>query len=154
MRLIREGKIEPASAGAPATPEVSDQRNYLYAVVQKSTQPANTGSSWVGVALGVRLVGDDTRYLSHHVDPTWSLQRDDPAATTVELPAGTTVADIAEITAHRVVVGTDPGSAVHVTAIQRGFLLGADYLPQSSFLGWSGDALLDPTTTSAVLWRR
>ncbi|MCW2882405.1 MAG: hypothetical protein JWQ95_6505 [Sphaerisporangium sp.] len=152
--MLREGKIEAASAGTPLTPDVSDQRNYLYAVVKKTTQPANAGASWVGVSLGVRLVTGDTIYLSHHVDPTWSIGRDDPAATTVELPAGITVNDIAEVSVHRVVVGTDTGAAVHVTAIKRGFFLGNDYLPQQSFLTWNGDVLLDRNTTSAVLWRR
>ncbi|GAA5019074.1 hypothetical protein [Actinopolymorpha pittospori] len=152
--LIREGKIEAAAPNAPDTPEVSDQRNYLYAVVKKTTEGANTGSSWVGVALGVRLTSGETVYLSHHVDPTRSLQRDDPAATTVELPAGTTQDDIAEITARRVVVGTDSGAAVHVTGIQRGFLLGTDYLPQPSFLTWSGDMTLTADQPTAVLWRR
>ncbi|MFD1547776.1 hypothetical protein [Nonomuraea guangzhouensis] len=152
--MLRESKIEAPSATTPTTPEVSDQRNYLYAVVKKTTQPANAGSSWVGVALGVRLVSGETVYLSNHVDPTWSIQRDDPAATTVELPAGTTADDIAEVTAHRVVVGTDTGATVHVTAIKRGFLLGQNYLPQQSFLTWNGDVTLNSTTTSAVLWHR
>jgi hypothetical protein len=152
--MIREGKIEPPSAAAPLTPEVSDQRNYLYAVVKKSTVPPNSGPSWVGVALGVRLEGSSTVYLSNHVDPTWSIQRDDPAATTVELPAGATVDDIAEISAHRVVVGTDTGAAVHVTALKRGFLLATDYLPQPSFLAWNDDVVLDAATPSAVIWQR
>ena len=42
------------------TPEVSDQRNYLYAMVQKTTQGDNSGSSWIGVALGARLTNGDT----------------------------------------------------------------------------------------------
>ncbi|MFF1836503.1 hypothetical protein ACFVXE_20185 [Streptomyces sp. NPDC058231] len=152
--MLREGKIEAPSAATPLTPEVSDQRNYLYAVLKKTTDSANTGASWVGVSLGVRLVNGDTVHLSHHVDPTWSIQRDDPAASTVELPAGTTADDIAEVSVHRVVVGTDTGAAVHVTAIKRGFLLGEDYLPQQSFLTWNGDVLLDRDTSSAVIWRR
>lgn len=152
--MIREGKIEAASDGTPATPEVSDQRNYLYAVVEKTTDRPTTGSSWVGVSLGVRLGTGDTVYLSNHADPTWSIQRDDPAATTVELPAGVTADDIEEITANRVVVGADNGAVVHVTGISRGFFLGRDYLPQGSFLGWSGDVALDAATPSAVIWRR
>jgi hypothetical protein len=152
--LIREGKIEPPSPDTPTTPAVSDQRNYLYAVVKKVTEGNNGGPSWVGLALGVRLAGGSTVYLSHHVDPTWSIQRNDPAATTVELPAGTTAADIAEVTAHRIVVGTDTGAPVRVTAIDRGFLLGDDYLPQESFLSWSGDIRLTAETPTAVLWSR
>ncbi|GAA4586104.1 hypothetical protein GCM10023194_31230 [Planotetraspora phitsanulokensis] len=152
--MLREGKIEAPSDATPVTPDVSDQRNYLYAVVKKSTESANTGSSWVGLSLGVRLVNGDTVYTSHHVDPTWSIQRDDPAATTVELPAGTTADDIAEVSVHRVVVGTDSGAALHVTGIKRGFFLGQDYRPQQSFLTWNGDVRLDGATTSAVIWRR
>ncbi|MBB5773399.1 hypothetical protein [Nonomuraea jabiensis] len=152
--MIREGKIEAASGATPATPEVSDQRNYLYAVVKKTTDRPNTGSSWVGVSLGVRLKSGATVYLSNHVDPTWSIQRDDPAATTVELPAGTTADDIQEITANRVVVGTDNGAVVHVTGIKRGFFLGQDYLPQPSFLTWNGDVTVDAGSPSAVIWRR
>ncbi|WP_433440980.1 hypothetical protein [Nonomuraea sp. CA-141351] len=152
--MIREGKIEAASDTAPATPEVSDQRNYLFAAIKKTTDRPNTGSSWVGVSIGVRLKNGGSVYLSNHVDPTWSIQRDDPAATTVELPAGTTADDIQEITANRVVVGTDNGAVVHVTGIKRGFFLGQDYLPQESFLNWSGDVTIDAATPSAVIWRR
>ncbi|GAA1790757.1 hypothetical protein HC028_00555 [Planosporangium flavigriseum] len=152
--MLRERKIEVPSPTTAFTPAVSDQRNYLYAVVKKTTLGANSGSAWVGVSLGVRLVGSETVYLSNHTEPTWSLQRDDPAATTVELPAGTTVADIAEVSVHRVVVNTDSGAPIHVTAIRRGFFLGEDYRPQPSFLTWSGEVVLDAGTPSAVLWRR
>jgi hypothetical protein len=152
--MLREHKIEAPSPTTSLTPEVSDQRNYLYAAIKKTTVPANSGSSWVGVALGVRLTSGETIYLSNHINPTWSVQRDDPAATTVELPAGTTVDDIAEVSVHRVVVGVDTGATVHVTAIERGFFLGQDYLPGQSFLTWNGDVVLNATAASAVLWRR
>jgi hypothetical protein len=39
--MIREGKIEPPSPVTALTPDASDQRNYLYAVVKKTTQGAN-----------------------------------------------------------------------------------------------------------------
>jgi hypothetical protein len=152
--MIREGKIEAPGPGTVATPEVSDQRNYLYAMVKKSTQGGNSGASWVGVALGVRLAGGDTVYLSNHVDPTWSIQRDDPAATTVELPPGTTLDDITEVSVHRIVVGVDTGAPVHVTHLGRGFLLGQDYLPGTGLLDWTGDVELSGTTPSAVIWTR
>lgn len=152
--MLREGQIEPASPTTALTPAVSDQRNYLYAVVEKTTGQANSGSNWVGAALGVRLVDGQTVYLSHHVDPTWSIQRDIPAATTVELPAGTTADDIAEVSVHRIVVGADTGAAVRVTGMQRGFFLDDAYLPQASFLSWTGAVVLDPSTTSQVIWRR
>jgi hypothetical protein len=150
--MIREGKIEAPGPVTADTPEVSDQRNYLYAAVKKTTVGVNSGAAWVGVALGVRLTGGPTVYVSHHVDPTWSLQRDDPAATTVELPAGTTVGDIAEVSVRRVVVGADTGAPVHVTHVGRGFMLGRDYLPATGVLDWTGDVELTGTTPSAVIW--
>ena len=152
--MTREGKIEAPGPGAAATPEVSDQRNYLYAMVKKTTQGVNSGTSWVGVALGVRLAGGDTVYLSNHVDPTWSIQRDDPAATTVELPAGTTLDDITEVSVHRIVVGADTGAPVQVTHLGRGFLLGQDDLPGPALLDWTGDVELTSTAPAAVVWRR
>lgn len=150
--MLREGKVEAPSPTAPATPEVSDQRNYLFAIVKKATEGANTGSSWVGAALTVKLRTGETVYVSNHVDPTWSIQRNDPAATTVELPAGTTQADIASIGVRRVVVGTDSGAAVNVTRLDRGFFLGTDYLPQPSFLTWTGSVTVTAAQPDAVLW--
>ena len=152
--MIREGKVEAPSSEAPSTPEVSDQRNYLYAAVRRVTTGDPGGSSWAGLALGVRLSGGDTVYVSHHVDPTWSIRGTGTQATTVELPAGTTADDIAEITAHRIVVGTDPGATIGVTGIDRAFLLGPDYLPEESFLSWTGDVQLTPEQPTAVLWTR
>jgi hypothetical protein len=96
----------------------------------------------------------DIEWLSHHVDPTWSIRRDDAAATTVELPAGTTLDDIAEVSLHRIVVGTDTGAAVHVTRPARGFLLGADYRPGPALLDWTGDVELTGAQPSAVVWSR
>ncbi|WP_030441577.1 hypothetical protein [Actinoplanes subtropicus] len=102
----------------------------------------------------MRLTGGDTVYLSNHVDPTWSIQRDIPAATTVELPAGSTLDDIAAVSVHRVVVGTDTGAPVDVTQLGRGFLLGSDYLPGPSQLNWTGDVELTASAPSAVVWSR
>jgi hypothetical protein len=123
-------------------------------VVGKTTQGNNSGSSWVGVALGVRLKNGNTVYLSNHVDPTWSIQRDIPAATTIELPAGTTLDAIAAVSARRVVVGTDTGAPVRVTSLGRGFLLGPDYLPGPSLLDWTGDIELTAAAPEAVVWSR
>jgi hypothetical protein len=151
--LIREGKVEAPSDQTATTPEVSDQRNYLYTVVEKQTSDANTGPNWVGVALGAKLKSGETVYWSNHADPTWSIQRDVPAATTIELPAGTTAADVESISAKRVVVGTDTGASVSVRGLQRGFLLGEDYLPGESFVTWSGNVQLTAAAPTAVVWQ-
>jgi hypothetical protein len=149
--IVREGRVEPRPD--PATPEVSDQRNYLFAEVDKDTRygtPPASGS-WVGTALEARVGG--RWYSSHHGEPTWSIQRDDPAATTVELPPGTTADDVEAIKAVAVPVGTPPADwRIDVTSLNRGFFLGEDYLPGASFLTWGGTATLTPAQPTAVIW--
>lgn len=153
--MRREGKLEPVPD--PASAAVSDQRDYLFVAVRKNTPPGNTGA-WVGLSVGVTLRGGDTVYRSDHLgtggDPTWSIQRDDPAATTVELPAGTTAKDIEQILVLRVPTGADPGSSVRVTGVVRAFFLDASYRPQASFVTWDGSLTLTPARPSAVLWSR
>jgi len=39
-----------------------------------------------------------------------------------------------------------------VRRLNRGSLLGDDFLPQPSFLHWSGDAVLAPQQPEAVIW--
>jgi hypothetical protein len=154
--MRREGKIE--ATPSPDTAAMSDQRNYLFLAVKKNTVPAtNDGSSWVGLSVGVTLRGSARVYRSDHLGTggatDWSIQRDLPAATTVELPSGTTAADVTSIVAYRVVNGSaDPGNAVHVTGIIRGFLLGADYLPGASFLTWRGSVTLTAASPVATIW--
>jgi hypothetical protein len=151
--IVREGRVEPQPD--PATPEVSDQRNYLFAEVDKDTRygtPPASGS-WIGTALEALV--DGRWYSSHHGEPTWSIQRDDPAATTVELPPGTTAGDVEAIKAVAVPVGTPPAEwRIDLQALNRGFFLGASYLPGASFLSWRGPATLTPAQPQAVIWTR
>ena len=150
QEMLREGKIE--SPSDPATREVGDQRSYLYvAVDHDTTPPASSGG--MGLAVDVRLDGDPTTYTSNHLVPDWSINRDVPAATTVELPIGTTPADVASVSVRRVPIGpTDNGSTLTVTDIDRAFLLGTDHLPQPSFVEWHGATQLTATAPSAELW--
>jgi hypothetical protein len=153
--MAREGKLEPVAS--PDTPLVSDQRDYLFAEFDKDTSYATAPArgSWVGTALAVRLRGSDRWYTSHHGVPDWSIQRDDPAATTVELPPGSTAADVTAVKAVAVPVGATPPPdyTIHVRRINRGFLLDDAFLPQPSFLRWTGDAVLTPQQPEAVLWQ-
>ncbi|GAA2098562.1 hypothetical protein GCM10009780_46900 [Actinomadura alba] len=151
--MIREGKIE--SPSDPATPEVGDQRSYLFIEVKKQTgTPTGTGSK-PGIAVGVRLKSDPaTLYRSDHSVPGSAIERDLPAATTVELPEGTTAADIASIEAIRQPMGAgDNGAPVTVTSINRAFFLDRAYLPQQSAVSWAGSVALTAAQSSAVLWR-
>ncbi len=157
--MIREGKVEqPPSA---ATPEMSDQRDYLWAEIDKDTSYPTppSGSSWVGTALQVKLAGDPQWYTSNHEVPDWSIQRDDPAATTVELPPGRTRRRRRGAARGRRPgrVRDEPGAAdyrIDVRSLTRTFFLGADFLPGSSFAQWQGDAVLTPANPTAVIWSR
>src|SRR6266498_4572781 len=75
--MVREGKVE--AVPSPATPEMSDQRDYLFAEVKKATgyPQAPAAGTWVGTALQVKLAGDPTWYTSNHDTPDWPIQRDD-----------------------------------------------------------------------------
>ena len=160
--MIREGKVEPIAS--PATPDMSDQRNYLWTEVDKDTTyptPPASGT-WVGTALQVKLTGDPQWYSSNHAVPDWSIQRDDPAATTIELPPGKSPADVEAIKAVAVPVaatGSNPAPApsdyrITVTSLNRGFFLDHEFLPGSSFVQWQGSEVLTPSRPEAVIWHR
>ncbi|GAA2458399.1 hypothetical protein GCM10010191_92910 [Actinomadura vinacea] len=154
QELLREGRLEKTSD--PATREVGDPRTYLFVELAKKTGgPTQGWGSAPGVSLGVRLKKDTSRlYRSDHGERTWSIERDGPAATTVELPEGTAVQDIASIEAIRQPVGLgDNGAPATVTTLHRGFLLGRSYLPQASAITWNGSVTLTPQSPTAPLWR-
>ncbi|GAA4214339.1 hypothetical protein GCM10022220_40770 [Actinocatenispora rupis] len=152
QEMVREGKTE--AVADPATPELSDERNYLYLVVKKTTVADQNSNPWIGAAVGVRLKGDDTLYRSDHAQPGWSVQRDDPAATTVELPPGTTAADIASISVLRAPGNGDNGGEIRVESIERAMFLDASYRPEPYFI--ADHAVSGVTLTAAapeaVVW--
>jgi hypothetical protein len=149
--MIREHQVE--SPSDPATEAMGDQRTYLYVAVDHDTAPPSSAAA-VGLTVEVRLRGDGTTYSSSHDDGFLTLDRDGPAATTVELPAGTTPADVASISVRRVVVplAADTGASLTVTAVQRAFFLGSSYLPQPSFVHWHGSLVLTTASPTAQVW--
>jgi hypothetical protein len=152
--MLREGRVEYPSD--PATPALGDQRTYLYLEVDKDTGPPTAPGSAPGAAVAVRLRGDRRVYRSDHGLPDWSVLRDDPAATTVELPAGTRAADVARIDVVRVPLGTaDDGATVTVTDLNRAFLLDAAWRPRPSFAEAHGLSVhIGPAATTATIWAR
>ena len=147
--MLREHKIE--SPSDPSTTLVGDQRSYLYVAVDHDTVPPASASG-VGLVVEVRLEGDPTTYTSNHGVVFWGIARDDPAATTVELPAGTTGADVASISVTRVPIGTDNGAPLTVTDLDRAFFLNGRYLPRSSFAQWHGSESLTVDAPTVELW--
>ncbi len=155
--MVREGKIE--AVANPDSQEVSDQRNYLFVEFNKTTSPAN-GSVGVGTAIGVKLKGDPKLYISNHNVPDWSITRDNPAATTVELPAGTTTNDIESIQAIAVPFDNNPNDSMNppsnyqitIKDVNRAFLLDRNYKPQESLMEWHGIQHLTAQNPTAILW--
>ncbi|MFC7155005.1 hypothetical protein ACFQPA_05990 [Halomarina halobia] len=155
--MVREGRLE--SVDEPTTtPAVSDLRNYLYVEFDKETtyetDPVSEEAA-VGTALAVRLTDGSAWYTSHHGDPDATVVRNDPAATTVELPPGTDGTDVAAIEARSVPLGKQPADyETVVSSIERAFFLGDDYLPTESIVEWNGSVTLTPQNPDACLWRR
>jgi hypothetical protein len=150
--ILREGPVEiPAD---PATPALGDQRSYLYLEVDKDTGPATGPGSPPRVAVVVQLRHDPTRYRSDHGRPSWAIARDDPAATTVELPPGVDPADVERIDVVRVSPGAlDNGAAVTVTDLNRAFLLDSRWRPRPSLAEAHGLSVqLSTATPSATIW--
>ena len=149
QEMLREHKIE--SPSDPGTPAVGNQRTYLYVAVNHTTAPSASATG-AGLAVEVRLKGNPTPYTSNHGIGFLTINRNGPAATTVELPAGTTARDVASISVHRVPIGADNGATLTVTAIDRAFLLRRSYLPRPSFAHWHGSRMLTPGSPTAELW--
>ncbi|MDA0138492.1 endonuclease/exonuclease/phosphatase family protein [Solirubrobacter deserti] len=137
--MLREGRLEATSN--PATVEVSDQRNYLWLELEKTGAP---------VTLAAKV--DGVWYRADHLQPGWSIERDGSAATTIELPAGTTEADVEEIKA--ILVPTATRTEAVFRAVNRGFFLGEDYLPLPSFVQWRGTVNLTAAAPEATVWQR
>jgi hypothetical protein len=150
--MLREGRVEQPSD--PATPELGDQRTYLYLEVDKDTGPATAPGEAPGAAVVVHLRGDPRTYRSDHGTPSWSVARDDPAATTVELPAGTRAVDVERIDVVRIpLAAADSGATVTVTDLNRAFLLDAAWRPRPSFAEAHGLAVrLDADAPVATIW--
>jgi len=133
-------------------PEIGDQRRYLYIALNHDTEPAASASN-IGLSVEVKLFGDDTMYKSNRGVPFLSILRNGPAATTVKLPRGTTVSDIEEIDAYRVVAGTEDDAVLTLTDLDRVFFLRSNYLPRKSFGHWhNGDIDLVSGSPHTVVW--
>jgi hypothetical protein len=147
--MVREKKIK--SPSPPLSPNVGDQRRYLYVALDHTADPVGSAGN-VGLAVDVTLKGDGTTYTSNHDVSGWTILRNGPAATTVKLPAGTTPGDIASISVRRVVVTEPDDASLTVTHLSRAFFLGSNYRPRPSFAHWRGSVTLTVGSPMAVVW--
>ena len=150
LEMVREHQIE--SPSDPATIEVGDQRSYLYVAVDHVTSPS-TSAGGVGLAVDVQLQNGMTYKSDHQQSPLlYTINRNGPAATTVELPSGTTSADIASISVRRAPFLAGDQATLTVTDLNRAFFLGSTYLPRPSFAQWHGSVTLTAAAPTAQLW--
>ena len=131
QELKREGKLRPF--GTLDGEKISDPRNYLYFELRL----ANRNS---GMAILVRRNGEDVWWSSDLGRMDYAVSRDGWVRTAVELPPGTTAAQIAEIALGCLVVRPERGrwphsGACRIEAVSRSFFLEADYRPGPSL--WS-----------------
>ncbi len=116
--MIREGKVELTAN--PAKKKLSDQRNYLFIEYDIDIDVA-------GNVLRAYAIASGTRYRSDHNQPSSgvlpTLFDDGRARTAIELPVGTTLADISEFGIEGL------GSMSGTLYLLDGFMLGADFLP-------------------------
>jgi len=139
----REG-MEPRAR--PKTARVSDPRNYLYVEFESDHVDASgapTTACDLGLALQVKLRGDETWYSSDHKRRKLRLVSRGWRRGAIELPEGT---DATALEALRLVIY--PGEKAsdcrfRLRRIGKVFLLGEDYAPQPSLLSWQGELLLD-----------
>ncbi|TVY10508.1 hypothetical protein [Paenibacillus cremeus] len=152
LEMLREGKVNARQAKSAS--KIDDPRNYLYLELVKGTSPANMNDkAWVGTAVAVKLKGDPTWYPSNLNEDTWSIQRDAPAATTIRLPAGTSKEQLEAIKVFAIPVGKpSPAYKITVKRINRMFLLDTQYLPQPSFLQWTGSITLSNEHREEIVW--
>lgn len=151
--LLKENKIE--AIANPATPEVSDPRNYLYLEIDKTTMRSRgLWGAKVGIAIAVKLKKRPQWYTSHHNISEWSIQRDRPATTTIELPFGTGRDDLEAIKA--IAIPTQwilPNDySIALTKINCAFFLERNYLPQESFIDWQGEVILTSEHPEQTIW--
>ena len=147
--MLREKKIETPSD--PMTLAVGDQRTYLYVAVDHDTVPESAAFG-AGLRVDVLLNGDPVTYTSNHGTALATINRNGPAATTVELPAGTTLADVASIMVERQPVGLDNGASLTVTGLVRAFFLNRGYLPGPSLARVHSAVILTAANPVAQIW--
>jgi len=127
QELKRENKLRPF--GSVDGEKVSDPRNYLYL----EARVANRNS---GIAALVRLRGDERWRSSHLGRNDYAISRDGWVRTTVELPPGTTAAQIEEIGFECLVSDEEKPEPLSGTCrleqVSKAFLLDGEYRPRPS----------------------
>jgi len=129
--MRREGRIE--EPGDPATPAVSDQRNYLS--LEACAEQSGTELYFAAI-----LRNSTVPFTSHHGDPKARIGRNGCFRSTIELPHGTSAGDISELRIHADSAPVEKGRkpvalpAARLISLPTVFMLDANYVPGKPLL--------------------
>ncbi len=142
----REAQEWTEKAASPATRAVSDPRNYLY--VEFRSRLAATGACDSKLAIQVKLRGADAVYSSDHQVDSLRIQSEGWRRASVELPPGTTGAQVESLAFAAYVGKNQPGCGLMLTDVRKAFFLDQGYMPGASVVVWQGEQTLKPDATS------
>ena len=125
QELAREGKLRPF--GVQDGEKISDPRNYLYIEARIANRDSRS-------AFLVRLKGERRWRVSHLGKIELAIERDGWVRSTVELPPGTTPAQVAEFGFECFTKEKTPAGACRIEEIGKLFFLDREYRPGASLL--------------------
>lgn len=144
----REAQEWTEKTASPQTRAVSDPRNYLY--VEFRSRLAAAGVCDSKLAIQVKLRGADTVYSSDHQVDSLRIQSEGWRRGTVELPPGTTGAQVESLTFATYAGKNQPGCALVLTDVRKAFFLDHGYVPGANVITWQGEQTLRPDATSGA----
>ncbi|MEK7751733.1 MAG: hypothetical protein AAB654_07435, partial [Acidobacteriota bacterium] len=141
QELAREDKLRPF--GVLDGEKISDPRNYLYIEARIANRDSRS-------AFLVRLKGERRWRVSHLGKIELAIERDGWVRSTVELPPGTTPAQVAEFGFECLTKEKMPAGACRIEEIGKLFFLDREYRPDTSF--WSLKPAADVPSGEILTW--
>jgi hypothetical protein len=149
--LAREGKQRPAlQKGASdlrvlSSPRlIADLRRYVYIDFTAKSFSGNIG-------FAVKRRNDPTWYGWYPHNGVSGINRSGTNRVAVEMPDGTTTADLEAIRVFTKPATNEPGYGVLLTDIEQVFMLDQDYKPQPSVAEWHGSQILNANNDNQIV---
>ncbi|MFQ5795681.1 MAG: hypothetical protein ACE5JP_11600 [Candidatus Bipolaricaulia bacterium] len=148
LELTREGKVE--TEADPDTVAVSDFKNYVY-LGYRTNIPEVARKYYAGyyvhrdleIQAAIRFVGEERWHTNDHDGRLRGIRKGGWARTTIEVPAGRTAEEIAELRFAVRPISQVKRFELLLAEIAPVFMLDRDYLPGPSVFTWQGEVRLD-----------